>query len=358
MLSKAEFDHLAEQAKQGEAEAQYRLGYLYWISNVWGPDLEQAHHWLSEAAKQDHPAAMSLVGMMHLSGRGAPADEAEGLALVRKASLLGSSEARDHLALREAAKLSNDPEAPSRLLALAQQGDANAMNWLGHQNEYQNPQTALDWHQQAAGLGHAESAYTVGYLLEKRFQRPASEAYNWYLKAANLGDSRAQIEVGLMNETGRGTPENSIEAIEWYRKAADQGDVSARYLLGLRYLNGVGTDKDAQKALDYLKEAAFASYKAAQLQLAHIYEDGKDVPRDMEAALLWYREAAGAGVGSDEAMFKLGQFYELGQGVPQDYETAHDWYTQAAEEGYVYREDALNAARRLVERRLVQPDAN
>jgi len=76
-------------------------------------------------------------------------------------------------------------------LPAAQQGDVNAMNYVGEIYE--------------KGLG-VESDYAL--------------AVDWYRKAAEKGSSTAMINLGGLYEGGKGVPQDMTMAMNWYRKAS------------------------------------------------------------------------------------------------------------------------------------------
>jgi len=67
---------------------------------------------------------------------------------------------------------------------------------------------------------------------------------------AEKGDSEAQQNLGNMDNTGNGVPENDAESVKWYkyRKAADQGDADAQYNLGFMYATGEGVPENSIRA--------------------------------------------------------------------------------------------------------------
>ena len=45
----------------------------------------------------------------------------------------------------------------------------------------------------------------------------------WYRRAAEQGDVNAKFNLGVKNETGKGTPQNFEKAVDWYMQAAQAG---------------------------------------------------------------------------------------------------------------------------------------
>ena len=57
-------------AKNGDVQAQYRLGLFYMLGEGVKQDTQQAIHWLSKAAKQKNVDAALALGNMYSSGTG------------------------------------------------------------------------------------------------------------------------------------------------------------------------------------------------------------------------------------------------------------------------------------------------
>jgi hypothetical protein len=176
---KAEEQKLAAQVKatrtlaeQGNAQAQYRLGYMY-------------RH-----------------------GQGVPQDNGEALRRYRKAADQG--------------------------YAAAEYGvEYMYFYGLGVQQDYSE---AASWCRKAADQGYASAQYSLGskYLYGHGVAKDDSQAIFWYRKAADQGYAEAEYKLGYMYSQGRGVPQDKDEANRWYRKAADHGDEYAQRALGLR----------------------------------------------------------------------------------------------------------------------------
>jgi predicted nucleic acid-binding Zn-ribbon protein len=86
-------------------------------------------------------------------------------------------------------------------LPLAQQGDAQAQNYVGEIYE--------------KGLG-LEADYAL--------------AAEWFRKAAEQGNSRARINLGYLYESGLGVPRDLVTAMNWYRLASGLTDGEVEYV--------------------------------------------------------------------------------------------------------------------------------
>lgn len=68
---------IIEQAKAGDAAAQYRLGYDYYLGRGVPVDYVQTAIWWRKAADQGYPEAQNNLGVLYNSGKGVPQSYAE-----------------------------------------------------------------------------------------------------------------------------------------------------------------------------------------------------------------------------------------------------------------------------------------
>jgi len=158
-----EFERLAE---QGDANAQYNLGFMYAKGEGVPQDYAQAYHWYSKAAEQGHAFAQFILGVMYEKGWGVPQDHAQ----------------------------------------------------------------AVAWYRKAAEQGHASAQSNLGFMYEKGWGVPQDDvqAVHWYSKAAEQGHASAQFNLGLMYAKGEGVPQDYAQAYHWLNLAAAQGHEDAR----------------------------------------------------------------------------------------------------------------------------------
>ncbi len=85
-------------AREGVAEAQYGVGFLY--DSGWGVEASHADAatWYRRAAAQEHPKAQFNLGMMHLDGYGVSSDQNTGMEWIRKSADAGHPRAQQFLA--------------------------------------------------------------------------------------------------------------------------------------------------------------------------------------------------------------------------------------------------------------------
>jgi TPR repeat protein len=241
-------------AEQGNAQAQFSLGSLYYQG--WGvpQDYREAVGWLRKAAEQGHRFSQSMLGTLFAEGvQGVvEKDQPQALMWFIFAAAGGDVEAlefRDSLASRmtpaqiaEAQSLAREfkpQDAYAKLLRddgrLAEQGDAAAQFRVGliyYKGRGVRPdyREALRWFKKASLQGHLLAQYNVGYMNEKGEGTPQDhlEAAKHYRLAAERGNQLAQFNLGSMYERGQGVMPDEVQALMWYNLAAIQGETRAR----------------------------------------------------------------------------------------------------------------------------------
>jgi TPR repeat protein/class 3 adenylate cyclase len=271
-------------------------------------DLQAARALFERAAERGNAIAMSSLGQMLQSGRGA---------------------AQDHAAARRWYEMAAD------------KGHAYAMRQLGTLYEQgigvaQDLVKARTWYQRAAEMGRSDAMHMLGWLAEngKGGAQDLMLARSWYQKAAEKGNTASQNNLGTLYETGRGVPQNFTAAHRWYEKAAAGGSADAMQNLGALYISGRGVVQDYALARSWLESAAEKGNALAMGRLGSLYEHGRGVPQDLAAARNWYEKAAAGG--DKDAMYNLGTLYANGRGVAQNHTLARSWLEKAAEKGHAF----------------------
>ena len=85
---------LRRNADQGDAEAQYTLGELYYSGENVPQDFMMARGWYEKAAVQGHAAAQTGLGTLYFSGRGVSQDYAEAAKWFHLAAVQGHAVAQ------------------------------------------------------------------------------------------------------------------------------------------------------------------------------------------------------------------------------------------------------------------------
>ena len=130
--AKGEFLPLAE---EGDAQAQFILGYIYFLESR---DPAEVERWYRLAAEQGHAEAQYMLGLMYMEGGGLPQDDAEAARWTRLAAEQGFARAQHRLGLmyrRGEAVPQDDAEAIRWYRLAAQQGFDFAQAGLGFMYE-------------------------------------------------------------------------------------------------------------------------------------------------------------------------------------------------------------------------------
>jgi hypothetical protein len=241
-------------AEQGNADAQFNLGSLYYQG--WGvpQDYKEATKWFRKAAGQRHIFAQVTLGSIYAEGvQGViEKDYSQALMWFIFAAAAGDMEAmeyRNNLAMKmtpaqiaEAQKMAREfkPEdAYTKLLqefkVLAEQGGAAAQLKVGlmyynGQGVLQDYAEANKWFRKSALQGNPFAQSNVGYMYEKGEGVPQDyvEAAKWYRQAAERGNAHAQFTLGYMSEKGWGMPQDEVQALMWFNIAAAGGNEKAK----------------------------------------------------------------------------------------------------------------------------------
>ena len=173
---------LTQEAQNGNAEAQYRLGKAHLLGdNIVPRSKTKAFKWLMKSSVHRYPPAEYLLGTMYFDGSTeVPGNREEGLKYFKRS---------------------------------AESGFAAAQNKIGEH-------------------------YLHGWQVEKDLVQAA----NWFQKAAKQGLADAQFNLGQRYFKAEGVKQSDEIATKWLLKAANQGHHMAQFLLAQRYAEG-GADR-------------------------------------------------------------------------------------------------------------------
>jgi len=108
-----------------------------------------------------------------------------------------------------------------------------------------------------------------------------------YSQAAEKGDAEAQFEMGVLNQYGRGIPQDLGRAVALYCKAAERGHLEAQSNLGILYAKGQGIPRDYNEAVKWFTKAAEQGNAFAQNNLGYLYSLGEGFSKDFVTAYMW-----------------------------------------------------------------------
>ena len=257
------FKETAKAAEQGNTEAQYELGRMYFLGRDVAKNATEAEKWYQKAANQGNAKAQNELGNLYYTGLNVTRNYSEAIKWYQKA---------------------------------AEQGIASAQYKLGYMYDYgqgisQNRVEAAKWYKKAAEQENVDAQYRLGNMFFYKVGIPEDidEAIKWYKKAAEQGDIKAQKKLGEIYSNG--ARKKDPEAIKWYKMAAERGDAEA-----LKRLGDIYEKENALEAVKWYKMAIEQGNASASFNLGLIYEYGKPgIPKNKAEAIKWYRKAAEQG---------------------------------------------------------------
>ena len=239
---KIDLEALTKKAQEGDRQAQYDLGMVYYSGKDEIPrNMELGAEWFLKSAQQGHTEAQFATGRCYFYGRGVPRDKVVG----------------------------------------------------------------VEWYRQAALKDHIQATYALGdcYFVGEGVERDHAKSLEWFSKSAAQGEQGAQFRIARILEKGDPSVRNPLQALEAYKKSASGGDPFAEYLVGTFYEQGKGVPQDIARAIQSYKIAAPKS-EDARAKLAQLYGQGKGVAADPVEAYKWL-ETAKSSASGDLVLSKL-----------------------------------------------------
>lgn len=215
-------------AASGDADAQYRLSYLYAFGKNVPQNYTKALEWIQKSVDQGYEDAQFTFGLLYLGG------------------LWG---------------VKKDSAAANR------------------------------WFRLAADQGHAAAQFNLGYsyFFGRGVPQDRTAAAFWYSKSADQGNVEAQVKMGMVYSSGDGVPQNYALAARYLRQAADRGNVDGMTGLAWHYQLGYGVPKDNVQSLMWFILAAAKGDQTAVQQRNRMSSLmlPKDVDDAQNLALQW-----------------------------------------------------------------------
>ena len=301
---KQNFEYLLKQAEQGDSEAQYDLGLLYYNGGEGFPkDGCEAIKWFRLSAEQGNANGQFGLGMCYKYGIGITEDRKEAVKWIRQAA------ENDHFG------------AIRRIYGLD-------LGWCG----VESTKEGLKRIKKFAKQGNPEAQFDMGYCYESGdgVTHNYEKAIKWYKLSAEQGNEYSQYRLGELSRLGIINMINDEDAAKLFKMSADQGCAQAQCSLGVCYLNGIGVAKNDIEAIKLIKMSAEQEYIDACLILGWLYFYGRGVNKNVEEAISWYRKAAIQG--DPQAQYKLIECYLYGRGTSKNIEEAKKWF-EAYHEG-------------------------
>jgi TPR repeat protein len=224
-FAQPEFDATKARAEAGDAEAQFDIGWMYYIGESVAQNVQEAIKWLRLAAEQGNADAQTNLGLMYVNGTFVDSNHQEAIKLFRLAAEQGNAEAQAHLLSMYKVDTRTYIRAmyDNGISVEQKEQELFKFNWF---------KEGSSWYRLKAVQGYDFAQYALAdmYVTGTGVDRNYQEAVRWYRLAAKQGKAEAQIGLGFEYEIGRGVPLNNVRAYVWFSVAAAQGDEHGRIL--------------------------------------------------------------------------------------------------------------------------------
>lgn len=183
----SEIEEIRSSARQGDADAQFRMGLIYDNGDGVKRDPVVAANWYRFAAEQGHARGQLHLGLILNAG--------------------------------DTALERDDTDAAQWFLKAAEQG-----------------------------LADAQFNLALMYYNAEGVEQNDPEAFRWFQTAAEQGHPKAQFNLGAMYANGHGVEQNNAEVYKWWLLAIMQGDPNANENLEMIRDKLSAEDADAAQA--------------------------------------------------------------------------------------------------------------
>ena len=335
-------------AKNGDAQAQYRLYEAYLNGICVEENEDEAYRWLGRAADGGNTAAQYALGCAYESGIYYTRNIKKAIYWYKLSAAKGYEpsvsrlrlldEERELHALFEKSFSDPDGTVPllgkkkKAILACAKRGRVWAMYLYAFFLDMTDTNDkgkfeALTWYKTAAAKGYPLCSYKAGEMIFTLRQQGkiTVEAFPFFYNAAKRNIKEAMYMTALCYEIGCGTDINPFMAHEWYEKAREKGHRRSACALGIIYEDGRGAERDVKKAESLYREAN-TSYAKYRLSLLLLRED-----RQSKEGINLMLESAGEG--NIYAQIKCGIWKMLGKYTARDDKAAYAYFCAAAKSG-------------------------
>lgn len=263
---------LMQNARNGDAQAQFNLARAYEQGAEAAQNDAQAVYWYRKSAEQDYAEAENSLGVMYALGRGVPHNREEALQWYRKAAKHGLGQAFYNIGISyyNGDGVDQDLDQAYAFMLLAQsKGNAQAPEALHRiKNDLQGD------------VGPAK--LRLAEMLEAGDEVPQDlpAAIKAYTDLAGSGPKNtfsyadpyreAQFHLCQLHLNGKGVPRDYTQARARCESAAKYHLYSADVVLGRMAAEGLGQEKNLKKAEAYYQDAAVGLFPGGLLQLSSL----------------------------------------------------------------------------------------
>jgi uncharacterized protein len=268
-------------AMAGDADAQFRLGGLYFKGQGVKQNSAEAVNWFQKAATAGHAEAQNSLGVRYEKGQGVAQDYALAVKWYREAAERKLGLAQDNLSDLYAKGLGVPKDL---VLAHVWSNLASVNGEAGATRKRAAIEAAMKRDQIAEATTHLATMYLRG----RGVAADPKRAVQLFTRAANQGFAIAQFELAECYDKGTGVPQDPLRAAEWYEKAARQGNDRAQASLGYLYDVGIGVQQNMAQALQWYHMAAANGNAVAQYNLGSMHANGHGVQQNVMQAAMWF----------------------------------------------------------------------
>lgn len=198
--------------------------------------------YLMPLAQQGDVEALFLMGEIYYNGWGCKRSVSDAAFWYERAAEKGDSSLMNIVAIKYEVDLKNSEKAFYWYKKAAENGHVSAMNLVGckYEFQYKNIEKAFYWYQKAAEHKYLPAVFGVAksYHLGVGTKRDLQKAFKWYKVGANEGEIRCEVMLSYCYEKGIGCGIDTKQAEEWLRRAATdinkakRKDAFGQFLLG------------------------------------------------------------------------------------------------------------------------------
>jgi hypothetical protein len=167
---------------------------------------------------------------------------------------------------------------------------------LGWGTQAVAPDIACDWFERAALGQIPAAAHFAADCYAQGNGRPVdpAKAVDFYQQAAGLGHHLSLCSLGELYIQGRGVDKDPQKGLQLCRQAAENGAIPAYVEVGRYLLEGDETIREPEAAAAWFERVAESSPEA-QYYLGRIHRDGIGRPVSPDEARFWFERAASQG---------------------------------------------------------------
>ena len=334
------FRRLVNLASQGDTEAMYKVGMMYFHGVFTDRNFKEAAKWLKKVSASDSPYTIyadTVIARMYYAGV-MPREEQsyeKSFQYHKKAIQDPYSAAQVAFMLKEGSGCDYDYDLVEKsYLSIIDSSDSVCLqefaDFYERQGEFKKAANVLE----RIAYITPDASYKLGMMykngvLNEEHIPDFRNALTYFKMSSELGNVNATYECGRLyfNPTGP-FKKDFNKAQEFFIEAANKGHMTAQYILGYMYEYG-HVERNIQEAIRYNKMAAEQGHVLAAMHLGELYQ----IPKYHNYQLAFKYSKFAADHGCALACFTLGVLYLQGRGCDYDESKAFTYMKKAADSG-------------------------